>query len=168
VEVKLDKLKLYIINDSYIEYLRQFDSKVIDNKDNANRKFDRKYIGIVFEINNFKYFAPLSSFKPKHENMKENIDLIKIGKMAVINLNNMIPIPKSQVTYCDIEAELDVKYKDLLRNEYAIISKKSIIIITRAKKLYSKVTEYNSFLAKRCCDFKLLENKCFEFSKNNY
>ena len=41
-----------------------------------------------------KYFAPLSSFKPKHKRLSETIDFIKIGDMAVINLNNMIPVPE--------------------------------------------------------------------------
>lgn len=40
----------------------------------------------------FKYFAPLSSFKPKHKRLSETIDFIKIGDMAVINLNNMFPV----------------------------------------------------------------------------
>lgn len=36
-----------------------------------------------------KYFAPLSSYKPKHEKMKNGLDFIKVGNYAVININNM-------------------------------------------------------------------------------
>lgn len=57
----------------------------------------RKYIGVVFEINKFSYFAPLSSFKPKHKKMKESVDFIKIKDYAVIDINNMIPVPKGQL-----------------------------------------------------------------------
>lgn len=34
------------------------------------------------------------SFKPKHKKMKESVDFIKIKDYAVININNMIPVPK--------------------------------------------------------------------------
>lgn len=57
--------------------------------------FGRKYIGIVLEINGLSYFAPLSSFKQKHKKMKEGVDFIKIRDYAVININNMIPVPKA-------------------------------------------------------------------------
>ncbi len=40
-----------------------------------------------------KYFAPLSSYKDKHKKMLETVDFIKIKDYAVINLNNMIPVP---------------------------------------------------------------------------
>ncbi|MBR6923206.1 MAG: type III toxin-antitoxin system ToxN/AbiQ family toxin, partial [Oscillospiraceae bacterium] len=35
-------------------------------------------------INGYEYFAPLSSFKPKHSSMKESLDFLKIKKYAVI------------------------------------------------------------------------------------
>lgn len=159
----MNRIKFYTINDEYISYLRQFDNKVFDNKNPKDRNFDRKYIGIVFEINNHKYFVPLSSFKEKHDKMKETIDFIKIGNMAVINLNNMIPVPNSEVSYCDFEKEKDVKYKELLRNEYNICNSKREKIFNNASKLYEKVTVYNSFIAKRCCNFLLLENKANEY-----
>lgn len=57
----------------------------------------RKYIGGVFEINNFSRFVPLSSFKPKHKKMKEGVDFVKIKDYAVINIINMIPVPKGQL-----------------------------------------------------------------------
>lgn len=47
------------------------------------------YIGIILEVKGIKYFAPLSSFKNKHKQMKEGVDFIKIKDYAVINLNNM-------------------------------------------------------------------------------
>ena len=49
------------------------------------------------EINGFYYFAPLSSFKSKHKKMKESVDFIKIKDYEVININNMIPVPKEQM-----------------------------------------------------------------------
>lgn len=160
----MDRLSFYTISDDYISYLREFDNKVIDNKTSITRKFDRKYIGVVFRINNFKYFAPLASFKQKHFKMKDTIDFIKIDTMAVINLNNMIPVPDDQITYFDIEKEKDIKYRDLLRNEYEICKRKEGIILSNAHKLYEKVTIYDSFISQRCVNFKLLEEKCLEYN----
>ena len=39
----------------------------------------------------------------------------------------------------------------------------------RSKKLYDKYINgtLNPSIAKRCCNFKLLEEKCIEYSKNN-
>ncbi len=83
----------------------------------------RKYIGVVLEINKFSYFAPLSSFKPKHKKMKEVVDFIKIKDYAVININNMIPVPKGQLVELNINAEKDPYYKFLLQAENREINK---------------------------------------------
>ena len=45
--------------------------------------------------------------------MKESIDFIKIKDYAVINLNNMIPVPDSQIVALDINKEKDF-YEDLI------------------------------------------------------
>ena len=64
----------------------------------------RKYIGVVFEINNLSYFAPLSSFKSKYKKMKESVDFnrqkSRIRKNAEIVYNhkkrngNLTPLAK--------------------------------------------------------------------------
>lgn len=53
------------------------------------------------------YFASLSSFKAKHEKMKNGLDFIKIGDYAVINLNNVFPVPNGEYTYADIPTVKD-------------------------------------------------------------
>lgn len=50
----MERLKFYNIDDKYIEYLYQFDNKVPFNKNSK-----RPYIGIILEINNTTYFAPI-------------------------------------------------------------------------------------------------------------
>ena len=60
--------RLCTIDTKYIEFLRS-DRKlynVFENKDDAN--FIRKYIGIVFNIGQYHYYAPLSS--PKRTDYK--------------------------------------------------------------------------------------------------
>lgn len=34
--------------------------------------------------------------KPKHKKMKESVDFIKIRDYAVININNMVPVPEGE------------------------------------------------------------------------
>lgn len=161
--MKETKLSFYEVNDSYIEYLSKFDSHVMYAKIET-RKFKRKYIGILFKINKKLYIAPLSSYKEKHNKIKENIDFIKIGNKSVINLNNMFPVEKENISIVNIEKEEDINYKQLLRNEYALCIPKFKKIIKNAINLYSQVTVYKMPIKQRCCNFKLLEEKCLEFN----
>ncbi len=73
------------------------------------------------QVNGLDYFVPLSSFKPKHERMKESMDFIKVLRYAVLNLNNMFPVPKTEREYVDFETVQDCKYKALLLAEYRYI-----------------------------------------------
>ena len=61
----MEKLKLYTVDDDYIEYLKHFDKQVMFSKGD-DYLTDRKYLGVVLEINGFKYFAPLSSPKDSY------------------------------------------------------------------------------------------------------
>lgn len=49
------ELKLYSISDKYINYLRKFDNKIYDNKEDI-RIHTRKYIGVVLNIDNINYY----------------------------------------------------------------------------------------------------------------
>ena len=112
----MEKLLFYEIDEKYINYLSQFSEHLFKNA-KITQKHSRKYIGVLFEINEMEYFAPLSSFKPKHKRLSETVDFIKIGDMAVINLNNMFPVPagflyqKIQIwkRTCNIEIYLIMK-----------------------------------------------------------
>ena len=83
------KLVLVKLDSNYCDYLRNFDDKVPYNYGN---KENRPFIGVLFEVGDCKYFAPLSSPKPKHLKLKTKIDFLKIddGKLGEINFNNML------------------------------------------------------------------------------
>ena len=72
-----------------------------------------------------KYFAPLSSFKSKHKRLSETVDFIKIGDMAVININNMIPVPEGVYVPKNPNLETDQQYRNLLNNETRIIKQRT-------------------------------------------
>ena len=103
-------MKLYAITDEYINYLRQFDSKVYDNKEDK-RTVMRKYLGIVLKINDMNYYIPMSS--PKKSDYKDNkirksivpivriisneeIDNIPVLK-GTLRMINMIPFPDTEL-----------------------------------------------------------------------
>lgn len=118
---KVDSVyQLVIVDKKYCDYLRKYDYRVSHNSD---QKEYRPFVGVLFTMNNCKYFAPLSSPKPKHIKMKNQIDFYKIdsGKLGAINLNNMIPIPNSCYTVINTNNECltykEKMYQNLLRDQ---------------------------------------------------
>ena len=156
------RLKIYEVKSEYIQYLGNYQKHLFLH---TNEKDKRKYIGIVFQINGMNYFAPLSSYKTKHVKMKESVDFIKIKDYAVINLNNMIPVPNSQIVEIDINKEKDLSYRYLLQAESREINRQKNRIRKNAEIVYShKIHNGDSTaLAKRTNDFKLLEKLCREY-----
>lgn len=95
--------KMVKIDYKYCDYLRKFDNKVAYN---SGSKEMRPFIGILFVVNEYEYFAPLSSPKVKHIHMKNNIDIVKIdkGRYGVVNFNNMIPVTPNNYELFDLNA----------------------------------------------------------------
>ena len=60
----------------YINYLIPYAPHLFQNKQFGQQN-ERKYIGIVLIVNDMNYFAPLSSFKAKHERMKNAAEVYK-------------------------------------------------------------------------------------------
>lgn len=151
-----DNLRIYGVKDSYIKYLSQYQEHLFLHENVSSR---RKYIGVVFEINKFSYFAPLSSFKSKHKKMKEGVDFVKIKDYAVININNMIPVPKGQLIELNINVEKDPHYKFLLQAESREINKQKCRIRKNAEIVYNHKKRNGNLtpLAKRTNDFEILE-----------
>ena len=91
-------MKFYHIKDTYIDFLRKYDEKVPENKNES-----RPYVGIVLTIGDIEYYAPFSSPKPKHKKMRNTKDFRKIGGglYGAINFNNMIPVVKSALIYSE-------------------------------------------------------------------
>ena len=162
----MENIKLYEVNADYINYLSAYATHLFQNK-KPGQKNERKYIGIVFQINGLDYFAPLSSFKQKHYRMKEAVDFIKVKDYAVINLNNMFPVPLTERKYVDIRSERDPHYRALLLAEYRFIKSIQEKIRKNAQNVYKiKIKDgTSSALAKRCNDFLSLEKACKEYIK---
>lgn len=160
--------KIVKINYKYCDFLREFDNKIAYN---AGRKELRPFIGVLFKVSEFEYFAPLSSPKPKHLLLSNSIDLIKIndGKYGVINLNNMIPVYYNNYEILDLNNPTDIfekKYFSLVKKQLRWLNSNKEDIVSNAIRLYNLYK--NDKLAKRvkirCCNYPLLEEKCFEYN----
>lgn len=164
----------YVVDKAYINYLSKFDPR-IGYVDYGGRL--KLHIGILFTIENFHYYVPISSAKQKHQKMSNSLDFHKLQDKttgftyAVLNINNMIPVPDScifQVKYNTIErfrifnSEKErTNYIYLLQKEKSIIDSLETILQNKAQKLYCKyILNPHSSLAARCCNFSLLEEKC--------
>ena len=154
-------MRIYIVKEDYINYLKKFDINIRDNKNES-----RPYIGILLEVNGMNYIAPLASPKEKHKTMKNNIDFIKLenGDLGVINLNNMIPVHKENIVEYNFEESYNKKYSSLIKKQLRFINKNENEIKNKANKLYKKVISGKSFIAKRCVNFILIEKKALEYN----
>lgn len=165
----MNKLNFYKINEKYIKYISQFDKKISISYDEKAR---RPFIGIVLEVNGVLYFAPFTSPKEKHINMKNTIDFLKIdeGRLGAINFNNMIPIPIEECVKIDVGNEKDENYKMLLYKQIKWCNEKqnATIILRKAENLYKKVCcrKLPQRIIDRCCNFKILEKKSQQYMQN--
>ena len=169
------KLNLYNISDDYIDYLRKFENKVYDNKEEI-RIQQRKYLGVVLSINNYNYFIPMSSPKnTDYINKEKNIiraDTKTIIRMksnnrllGTLRISNMIPVPIEELEPYQIHNEKDAKYRELIIAEIRYINEITNKIIKNAKLVYEqKIKGMNNIgYIKNSVDFSLLEGKCREW-----
>lgn len=167
-----NSLLLVRLDTKYCDYLRSFDNKVPYN---YNEKELRPFVGVLFEINNCMYFAPLSSPKAKHLKLKSKLDFLKIdnGKLGAINFNNMLPVKARNIIKLDLDKECLTKseelYTKLLKEQIYWLNRNNEKLYGRSQKLYNKYLDgtLDKNIAKRCCNFKLLEEKCIEYNNKN-
>ena len=165
-------MDFYHVSDNYIKFLKSIDDRVRHNKSDQHQK---PYVGVVIQIDDIEYLAPLTSYKSQQDLIpKDNPTVVKLhavadeqDKLGLIQLNNMIPIIRSEITKIDFSLE-EEKYRFLLDKQYRFILSKQGKIQKRAKVLRSAIVEkkepiYTKFNV-RCCDFALLEEKYMGFS----
>ena len=167
------------VSDEYIEYLQKREPHVLSNKVNE-RTYHRKYIGIIEELNGFKYFVPLSSPKQKDYTndgkiRKDSLATIYIkdskNLFATLRFNNMIPVPESEIINFDLNDEGDLRYKLIVFNELYFIRKNSAKIEKTASNLYAakknqaNEPEFKQAILSITLDFAKLEELCNSYKK---
>ena len=142
------KLNLYSVSDKYIKYLRKFEDKIYDNKEEI-RVRTRKYLGIVLTINNCNYYIPMSSPKKsdyidyeKRIIRKDTKTIIRIDNgnrlYGTLRISNMIPVPITELEPYMIETEQDRKYKEVILGELRYINNNVEKITKNAKIVYNQ------------------------------
>ncbi len=78
----------------------------------------------------------------------------------------MIPVPITEITPYFVKDEKDINYKNLILSEIRFIRKNTEKIVKSANVLY-KQKENNEDIAyvRNSLNFKLLEEKCLEYTK---
>ena len=158
-------LKFYRVDKNYCDFLRQSDPCVPYIQD---EKKTRPFVGVLLIVSGLDYFAPLTSPKPKHKSMKNQVDFMKIngGDWGAINFNNMIPIHPNCLTavgmnILDTDDKAEKDYKNLLSNQLSWCNSNKAGILDRAEKLYQMIVAKRTWpeLAKRCCNFPIDEEQ---------
>jgi len=165
-----NELKIVKIDANYCKYLSKYDKKVPYSFD---KKETRPFVGVLFEVNDCNYFAPLSSPKPKHLKMKNKLDFLRLdnGKLGAVNFNNMIPVNISNIVVLDLNKnnknKEELKYQKLLKSQIYWLNRNNEKLYSRSKKLYNDYIsgKLDERIFSRCCNFKLLEEKCNEYNK---
>ena len=160
----MEALRIYKVTDGYIRFLNSRDSKV-----QYNKGAKRPYVGVVFNFGGYKYFVPMESPKPNHASIKPGKHIIKLdgGKYGILGFNNMIPVHKDALIEFDINAEKDVKYRELLKRQASLCNSMKADILNHAQMTYfDVVNKSNKFLMRISCDFKALELACKSYKKD--
>ncbi len=120
-------------------------------------------LGVLFEVNDFKYFALLSSPKTKYLKMQDNVDFLKLknGELGAVNFNNMLPVTLNNVIMIDLDSKANVKkeelYRKMLKEQLYFLNRRRASLYRKASNLYfnyiNKKLPINIF--NRCCNFPL-------------
>lgn len=152
-------MKFYLINDEYLDFLRTFDSKIMNGSNNY-KDFSKFTVGIVFSLNNIKYYAPISSVKPTQletptsikKHFKKTCLPIFVNNhgqqviVSLIRLDFMFPVPDNEV-------------------ELLVFNSIQDDIIRKSNYIYKSAINPSHFFNKICCNFKLLEAKYQDWIK---
>jgi len=159
-------LKFYEVDGEYIKYLRENgDQKIPNIEYEKHKKF---FCGIVLTINNFNYFAPVSSYNKKvHTSfliMDKDRETKKLKAISSLRFSFMFPCPIEYLSQKDFSKE-DEKYKILLRKELHYCNTNREKIKKMANEVYKLGVNEKNRQKFNICDFKKLEEKCLEYIK---
>ena len=152
-------ISFYDVDASYTDYLRDFDHKVPRIKYSNHDKF---LCGVVLIVNDCSYYAPISSFNKKQFT---NLPIYHKGNaIGSIRFSYMFPCLNTVLTEKNFEMEADIKYRELLKNEWKFCNDNYAAIVSKAKYIYKRYMSGKDLkLISHCCNFPLLEQKMKEY-----
>ena len=89
--MKQNRLNLYLIDMKYVRNLAKADDHVMSVSPQTGKE-TRPFVGVVVICGKEKYCIPLSSPKPKHSSMKNDVDFTRImdGERLIGVLNYLL------------------------------------------------------------------------------
>lgn len=160
------KLKFYEVDGEYIKYLKENGDNKIPNIDYKRHK--KFFCGIVLTINNFNYFAPVSSYNKKAHTvfliMDKNRKTKELKAISSLRFSFMFPCPIEYLEQKDFSKE-DEQYQVLLRKELHYCNVNREKIRKKANEVYNLSLKEETRNKFNICDFKKLEQKCLEYIK---
>ena len=157
-------LKFYEVDSEYIKYLKENgDDKIPNIEYKKHKKF---FCGIVLTINNFNYFAPVSSYNKKvHTSfliMDKDKETKKLKPISSLRFSFMFPCPTEYLSQKDFSKE-DEKYRNLLRKELRYCNKNREKIKKLANEVYKLGLKEETRKKFNICNFKKLEETYFRY-----
>jgi len=172
----MNEMKLVVVNQDYLSHLSRIESGIYFKKGNG---FPRPYVGTVFKVKDFKYFAPIASQQHGHDLLtwprKENFYFLPInnGEHGGINFGRMIPVRKdglyelADMDYYTTDDEATNAHKQLMFDQLEFMDVNSEKIQTKAEEVY--YLKVDKCLRKACdaklLNFKKLEKHAYEFGR---
>lgn len=158
------KLKFYEVDSEYIKYLKENADDKIPNLEYENHK--KFFCGIVLTINNFNYFAPVSSYNKKAHTvfliMDKDRKTNELKPISSLRFSFMFPCPIEYLNQKDFSKE-DGKYRNLLIKELNYCNENREKIKKLANMVYKLGLNEKTRERFNICDFKKLEEKCLEY-----
>ena len=153
----MSKLKFYDIDENYIDYLKTFDHQVPNIR---YSKFNKFFCGIVLQVGQYNYFAPVTSLTKQQ---RTNFLICDKGRaISSIRFSFMIPAFPEVLTLKDFSKQPQT-YQDLLNAEIKYCNQKVDKIYKKAEEVYKIGTNSSHPLSYTCCNFKLLEEKSIKY-----
>jgi len=135
------RLKFYRVEKPYTDLLRTIDPHVTNN----NSSHLNTYIGIIFEMNEVTYFAPMTHTTLDNKWHQVPVKIINndgdvVNELGTILLHNMIPVYEEVYEEVDVEQlqTTDIKRYDLYQEQlnWMNIVKNKETILSKAEEIY--------------------------------
>ncbi len=152
-------LKIYSVNDPYIAYLKTIDGKVQNNYEES-----KPYLGILCNVGEMDWYAPLTSQKDNQASIPNSVvwayKMIGGGdppnKLGMIDFRNLIPAQTTYLKEFDFK-RLDARYEAMMLEQFEMIRQDAERIQTKARQFLNLVLgQKTTSLQNRACDFSKL------------
>ena len=164
-------LFFYDVDADYVKYLKATEKtkRGFTRVPDVEYENERKMVcGVVLEINGYKYYVPVSSYKKKQPNNllirleDDSYNQIK----GSLRFNYMFPVDDCYISKRDFNKEIPGR-KEFLRRQWVYCNSITDDIKQMAEDTYNGVvSNTDSALVNASCDFKLLEDAAKNYKPN--